>query len=310
MGTTYSVKHWSSEADVDHQALQAEIDLALREVNDQMSTYLESSEISRFNRSGAGEWFAVSTETVSVVDAALRLHGRTDGALDVTVGPLLTLWGFGPGADPAAEPPGDEELAAALALVGVDKIETRADPPALRKTVDGVEIDLSAIAKGYAVDLIAALVVEAGAGGVMAEIGGEVVALGTRADGEPWRIGVERPDPEKRTVAQVLPLRDLAMATSGDYRNYRGADGERYCHIVDPRTSRPLPYRGFSVTVLAQTCREADGLATALVVLGPAEGYDWCVKNGVAAMFLMSGVGDGPEVRATPAFPVTAGGSE
>ncbi len=304
MGTTYSVKYWFTNTPHAYDNLSPDINRALRTVNDQMSTYLESSELTRFNRAGAGEWIAVSPETVAVVEAALEMHGRTSGALDVTVGPLLSLWGFGAGADPAlTDPPDDEQLAAAEELVGIDMIEVRTDPPALRKTAEGVEVDLSSIAKGYAVDLIARLVVEAGAEGVMAEIGGEVVTIGTRADGEPWKIGVERPDPSQRSLAGVIPLRDLAMATSGDYRNYRGADGRRYCHIVDPRTSRPLPYRGFSVTVVAPTCMEADGLATALVVLGPDEGYDWCEENSVAAMFLSAAEDGGePSVQKTPAF--------
>ena len=136
----------------------------------------------------------------------------------------------------------------------------------------------------------------------MVEIGGEVRAGGTRQDEKPWRIGVESPAAEQRSIYRVVALQDQALATSGDYRNTRKIDGQRLCHIIDPRTGRPLPYRGCSVTLLTETCLEADALATALLVMGEAKGYDWCVEHQVTALFLIR-QGDEILEKATPNFP-------
>jgi thiamine biosynthesis lipoprotein len=206
------------------------------------------------------------------------------------VGPLVRLWGFGPQSQgdflAGGEKPDPEQIHSLLSLVGCQHLRVRSEPPALQKTVEGVEVDLSSLAKGYAVDRIIELLRQREAGGAMAEIGGEVRTLGTREDGADWRIGIENPSPEDRDTFRVVHLRDAALATSGDYRNFHSFEGVQFCHIIDPRTGHPLPARRASVTVCAATCMEADALATALFLIGAEQGREWCEEHDVAAMFL------------------------
>lgn len=307
MGTTYSIKYWTNVPDIPTPpALQRSIDELLARIDEQMSTWRPDSELSRFNAAAAGEWFPVSPATAAVARRALELHRLTGGASDVTVRPVLQLWGFGSSAVKgahAATTPSDPELAAAMARVGAEHLQVRTDPPALRKEVDGLEVDLSSIAAGYAIDEIIDLLADAGAGNAMVELGGEVRGVGVRNDGKPWRIGVQSPPPDEQTIARVVPLENLALATSGDFHNVRTIDGVAYTHIVDPHTGRPLRYRGASVTVVAETCFAADGVATALFVMGPDLAYDWCVEHHVAALFQQSRPdGEGTASRITPRF--------
>lgn len=293
MGTTYGVHGWFRESSgtegVDPDTLQRDVDRLLEEINSQMSTYLSNSELSRFNAAPADHWFSVSPATAFVVDQALKYHQESDGMLDVTIGPLLRLWSFGPKVSERPQdshPPDSERLQAVLDRVGSRHLRVRTDPPALQKRVEGVEIDLSSLAKGYAVDRVVELLRRRGAEGVMVEIGGEVRTLGSRVDGLPWRIGIENPLAQGRQVFRVVRLRDVALATSGDYRNFQKFQGEIVCHLIDPRTGRPLPTQGASVTVCARTCLEADALATALFLMGADRGMTWCEQNEVAALFL------------------------
>ena len=290
MGTTYSIKCWSEAPWSESNTLQADVDTLLAEINQQMSTYLPDSEISQFNVAPAGEWFAVSAETALVAGHALHYYKITDGASDVTVGPLVKLWDFGPGRHAIGarlKPPSDELLASTKAKTGGGHFEARLDPPALRKAIEHLEVDFSSLAKGFAVDKVSHLLKTNSFAHHMVEIGGEVRASGTRVDGKPWRIGVEVPGAGQHALHQVISLQNKALATSGDYRNFRVVDEKRVSHIIDPRTGRPLPYRGWSVTVIASSCMEADALATALLVLGEDRGYNWCEKHGVAAQFLI-----------------------
>ena len=269
-----------------------------------MSTYLPDSELSRFNASPAGEWFTVSPATAFVTERALHYHQLTDRSLDVTVGPLVELWDFGPNQNPPEsvfKAPADEAVEETKAFTGSQNLEVRLDPPALRKSVEQLEVDLSAIAKGYAVDAVVELLERQGFSNFMVEIGGEVRAAGTRPDDKPWRIGVERPDLDKRDIYKVGKLENTSLATSGEYRNFRTVGEENVSHIIDPRTGRPLPYRGWSVTLLTDTCLEADALATALLVMGEQPGYDWCQKHNVAALFLIR-QGNKIVEKATPKF--------
>jgi thiamine biosynthesis lipoprotein len=270
-----------------------------------MSTYLPDSELSRFNAAPVDEWFEVSSSTAYVTQRALHYNQITDGCSDVTVGPLVELWNFGPGRETRgsklASPPA-ALLASARAKTGGESLQVRLEPPALRKEKAHLSIDLSSIAKGYAVDVIAEHLLARGFANFMVEIGGEVRAGGSRLDGQPWRIALEAPDPNQRALHAVVQLDNRALATSGDYRNFREFAGEKVSHIIDPKTGRPLLYRGWSVTLLTPTCLEADALATALLVMGEQRGYDWCVEQKIAALFLMR---EGDEIveKATPDFP-------
>lgn len=300
MGTTWSVKLAELPRGVAAEELQSEIDALLELVNDQMSTYRPGSELSRFNSAQTTEWFPVSAETASTVTRAIEIGRRADGALDVTVGPLVDLWGFGSDPRPGRVPSVDE-LSAAREIAGLDRLQARLDPPALRKADPRMRVDLSAIAKGDGVDRVGALLDARGLSAWLVEIGGEMSARGRKRSDDPWTIAIEKPISEGRAIATVLPLEDLALATSGDYRNFFEENGIRYSHTIDPRTGAPIRHGLASVSVFAATCRDADGWATALDVLGPDQGYDRAVEEDLAALFFVREAGGFREI-ATPAY--------
>jgi len=268
MGTQYSIKVTGLPAGLDLDQFQTEVDRRLEQINGRMSTYQPDSELSRFNRHQDDSWFEVSDETALVVAAALEISRKTDGVFDITVGPLVNLWNFGPDPRPD-EIPTEEQIALARSQVGYQRVEVRTSPPALKKTHPDVYVDLSAIAKGYAVDVVAELLTGRGVNAFMVEIGGEVRTRGAKPDGQPWRIGIEKPVSLTRAVHQIVVLPDCALATSGDYRNYFERDGRRYSHEIDPRTGYPVQHQLTSVSVIADSCMQADGWATALIVAGP-----------------------------------------
>ncbi|WP_419190410.1 FAD:protein FMN transferase [Saltatorellus ferox] len=242
-----------------------------------MSTWKEGSDLSRFNRAGAGDEVAVGQLTLDVMALCGPLVEVTGGAFDPTVRPLVEVWGFGSYDD--VEDPSPEEIQAALGLVGWGGVEVR--DGALVKARDGIEVDLSAVAKGYAVDLAAAALVQAGASHFLLECGGEMVLRGKNTSGEMWRVGIDDPllpegaDPlspmnfAPRPPFARLSLTGSAVATSGDYRNVRKVEGRIVAHAIDPRTGQPIDHDLASVTVVADSCARADALATAALVLGP-----------------------------------------
>lgn len=246
------------------------VDAELRRVNDQMSTYLKSSELSRFNASESTDWFEVSPETAMVVAAAQAISEASDGAFDVTVGPLVNIWNFGP-TKRTKTPPTEQEIADAQALVGYKNLDVRLEPPALKKSIPGLHVDLSAIAKGHGVDRIVNLLADMGCENVFVDIGGEDRAIGRRGD-RAWRVAIEDPNDEERVYRLAYELNDSAIATSGDYRNFFEFEGQRYSHTIDPRTGRPVTNQVASVSVFADDCMTADGLATAITVLGAESG--------------------------------------
>ncbi|TWT67613.1 Thiamine biosynthesis lipoprotein ApbE precursor [Posidoniimonas polymericola] len=297
MGTRYSVKVVIDDADERLEELQHRVDERLVEINKRMSTYDPRSELSRFNQSDSEDWFEVSAETAKVVAYALEIAAATGGQFDPTVGPVVNLWGFGPDGR-RSEPPTDDEVAAALARIGYQSVEARQEPPALKKSRPDIYVDLSAIAKGYGVDAVSELLTELGAAASMVEIGGEVVCRGRKPDGSSWKIGVEKPDESGRVLQTVLDIDDHAIATSGDYRNFFEDHGERFSHTINPATGRPVTHRLATVSVQAPSCMRADALATALLVMGGDEGYNWASENGVAAMFIER-TDDGSKERST-----------
>lgn len=257
----------------------------LRKVNEEMSTYLPDSALSRFNAASPGEWFPVSPELAEVVDAAAVLSRESGGAFDVTVGPLVNLWGFGP--DEITSLPAADVVAETLKRIGHQHLQVAHDPPRLRKTAD-LYVDLSAIAKGYGVDRVTARLAEAGCEAMLVDVGGEVRGAGQSPSGRPWRIGVEVPDPESHgAVQRILRLADGAVATSGDYRNFVESEGRRFSHTIDPRTGYPVEHSLASVSVLHPSAMWADGYATLLTVLGPEEGMEFARRHGLAALFIV-----------------------
>jgi thiamine biosynthesis lipoprotein len=296
-GTTYHIKFVMPTKKVDSKQLQAELDRYLAEIDRQMSTYRTDSEISAFNRAPANEWFGVSSAMVEVVVAARDVSERSFGAEDITVNPLVRLWHFaakaeGPSKPKSFVPPSDEEIAAARKVVGYKLVETRLDPPALRKRKEGVEIDLSSICSGYTIDHLSEIMRAAGVTDFVVELGGECRAGGKREDGTPWRIAVERPILAEQRLETAVPLVNAAMATAGGNQHFWEFEGKRYSHIIDPSTGRPIEHALTAVTVAADTCLEADGWDTPLVVLGPERGMVCAESNGIAALFISHADGD------------------
>lgn len=300
MGTYYRIL-LNRQNGQDEEAIRTGIDGLLNRIEDQMSTWRPESELSRFNRSKSTDWFEVSPETILVVAEALRLADLSGGAFDPTVGPLIDLWSFGSQSS-ERRIPNDDEIAAAKKKTGWQKVQVRDNPPALRKSQPDVQVDLSAIAKGYGVDAVSNWLAEQGEKDHLVEIGGEDRARGTKPDGSPWRIGIQTPTgmPASQTsgpIFQVVELTDRAIATSGDYQNFFEVDGRRYSHTIDPNTGRPITHDVASVSVLAESCMAADGWATALTVLGPERGMKLAKEQDLAVLIL---------VRAEPEFAVLA----
>lgn len=308
MGTTWNLRAVPGAAGADAVAVGELLRTTLDEVDVAMSTYRPDSAVSRFNASDSTDWFDVPRGLADLVGEALRLGSLSGGAFDVTISPVVSLWGFGTGT-PREQPPTDAEIAAAMALTGQGRLAARSDPPALRKGVGGLRLDLDAIAPGYAVDRVAERLEASGIDHYMIEIGGEVRVHGRNAEGRPWRIGVERPEAGDRKLARVLHLEAMAVSTSGDYRDFFEAEGQRYSHTLDPRTGRPVTHSLASVTILRPTATEADGLATALTVLGPDEGFDLAESQGWAALFIQR-TADGFSQRETTAFTSAAKAGE
>ncbi len=289
MGTTYTVKIFDPPKELASD-WREQIDAELRRVNDQMSTYLESSELSRFNRSESTDWFEVSAETAMVVAKSLEIFELSGGAFEVTIAPLVNAWSFGPGKRNHS-PPDDEAIAASLEKVGSSGISVQNDPPALRKSNPKLTIDLSAIAKGHGVDRVIGVINRLGAKNVFVEIGGEVRVTGDKA-GKRWTVGIQMPDVAGDFVAVAYPIAEKSIATSGDYRNFFEHEGVKYSHTIDPRTGRPVQHDLASVSVVADDCMTADGWATALNVLGTEKGLALASKLGLDTL-LISRVADG-----------------
>lgn len=299
MGTSFSVTIVSAKRP-DLDALGTTIRAALDTVDHSMSTYRDDSELSRFNANLSVEWQTVSPALCETVAASIAIGELTEGAFDVTVAPAVDLWGFGP--DPRRNaPPGDAAIAAVRASIGFRNLEADCDAPAIRKRIPGLRVDLSGIAKGLAVDTVAGLLDAIPLADYLVEIGGEMRARGRNGDGRVWTIGIERPDPSRRAVESVVQLNEASMATSGDYRNFFEHAGKRYSHTIDPRSARPVTHDGASVTVIDASATAADALATALLVMGPDEGFMFAARHEIAAYFISRDTMTTTS-RATPAF--------
>ncbi|NRF24720.1 FAD:protein FMN transferase [Vibrio coralliilyticus] len=298
MGTTYNIKYIESEGIPSPEALQKEVDRLLEEVNDQMSTYRKDSELSRFNQNQTSTPFEVSPQTATVVKEAIRLNGLTLGALDVTVGPLVNLWGFGPEARPEVVPT-DEELAARKANTGIQHLTVEGN--LLTKDIPNLYVDLSTIAKGWGVDVVADYIQSQGIQNYMVEVGGEMRLKGINREGVKWRIAIEKPSADERAVQEIIEPGDLAVATSGDYRIYFERDGVRYSHIINPQTGKPIRHKVVSVTVLDKSSMTADGLATGLMVLGEEQGMKIANENNIP-VFMIVKTEDGFKEMASEAY--------
>ena len=306
MGTTFAVRvaaEGLGEARV--AALREAVERVLARIDGRMSTWRPESELSRFNRRQSTEPFPVSADTLAVFRHALEISALTGGAFDVTVAPLVDAWGFGPAGRPAAFPD-SAEIERLRARVGYRQLTVDAAASTIRKSHAAVSADLSALAKGYAVDEVAELLLAEGIESFLVEVGGEVRAGGRSARGDAWRVGIERPAPGPPALQRQLALRDRALATSGDYRNYHELDGTRLPHAIDPRSGRPVAHGLASASVIDPLCVRADALATALEVLGPDEGFALAAANGWAALLIVRQPDGTLQERETPAFTALA----
>ncbi len=288
MGTTYHLVLADNGIDANRaSAVKRKVDSLLQTVNQQMSTYIKDSEISRFNQLTDLKPFQVSPPFLRVLRLALKIHSESGGLFDVTVGPLVNLWGFGTKGS-RTTPPNPEQIRETLKQVGSQFIKIVNDST-IHKTNPQIQIDFSAIAKGYGVDAVAALLQKTGYSNFLVEIGGEVITRGSK-NGIPWKIGIDRPLPDVvpgSDLETVLELHDAAMATSGDYRNYFTSGDSLYSHEIDPRNGRPVHNNMASVTILAPSCMLADAMATAIMVMGAKKGLEWVEsKPGVEAFII------------------------
>lgn len=288
MGTTYHIKYWYTDLKngPEKTVLQQDINTVLQTINDTVSTWNKNSTISKFNQSNSTEWTPVKPFFATMVAQAVSVCQATYGAFDITVAPLIDIWGFDAKGRIETKPK-TEVLANALNKIGCDLVQADTEKSQIRKTDSAVQINLSAIAKGDGVDQVAGVLKSYGIGNYMVEIGGEIVTAGTRKDGKKWRIGIEQPTFDNRSVQQIVSLYNIGMATSGDYRNYFEENGIRYSHIINPQTGMPISHKLASVTVLADTSRSADVWATAFFVLGEGRAYQLANKQKLPILMIL-----------------------
>ncbi|MEH6575752.1 MAG: FAD:protein FMN transferase [Amphritea sp.] len=298
MGTSFTLK-WVVQDISQVDDIRQEAEQLLAQINQSMSTYISDSELSLLNSSQDSSAVPVSNELFEVLSLAQAVSHNTQGAFDITVGPLVNLWGFGPDGR-VIKAPDPQQISLLKNTVGYQRIQLNSDLQQLSKPA-GMYMDLSAVAKGYAVDKLAGLLVARGIENYLAEIGGELRAAGLKPDGVSWRIAVESPISGKRSIQRIIEVVDIGIATSGDYRNYFEQDGVRFSHTIDPANGRPISHKLASVTVLRPTCAEADALATAFMVMGEDEAYRYALDNDISAMFIVKN-GDGFIEKTSPGF--------
>lgn len=305
MGTTYHIKY-INDGDLTRntEQVQEQIERILKDINDKMSTYIPNSELSRFNQyKEINQPVEISADLAKVIKEAVRLNKITEGALDVTVGPLVNLWGFGP-EKRIDKQPSAAQLEERRAWVGIEKLALteQAGKFTLAKAVPELYIDLSSIAKGFAVDQVANYVESIGAKNYMSEIGGEIRAKGKNIEGKDWQIAIEKPNFDgSRSVQDILGLKDLAMATSGDYRNYFEENGMRFSHEINPQTGKPIQHKLASITVLSPSTMTADGLSTGLFVLGEEKALEVAERENIP-VYLIVKTESGFDVKMSSAF--------
>lgn len=305
MGSTYSVRYVSGEGTPNKEVLQRETEAILAELDQQLSTYRSDSDIVRFNDSPAGHCEPMPATVRELVAAGERLSLESGGALDLTVGPLLDLWGFGPRGS-GDRVPGAEEITAVRQRVGHQYLHLEGDK--LCKDVS-LQVDFNSIAAGHAVDRVSARLEALEVKNYLVEITGELKARGRKPDGSPWRIAIEAPRDDQQIAQRIIELDGYAISTSGDYRNYFERDGKRYSHTIDPQTGAPVDHRLAEATVADPSALRADGLSTVLMVLGDERGLKFAEQQGIAA-FLVIRQGSDFITKSTTAFERLFGAGE
>jgi len=297
MGSTYTVKYVRSGDGPSKEMLHSEVEALLGELDKQLSTYRSDSDVERFNALPAGSCEPMPDMVRELVAAGGQLSADSDGAFDLTLEPLLNLWGFGPQGR-GERVPSAEDISAARALTGQQHLSIDGDR--LCKAV-ALQLDFNSIAAGYAVDLVIDRLKALGVQSYLVEITGELKADGRKPDGSPWRIAIEAPRDDQRVAQKIVELDGMGVSTSGDYRNYFERDGRRYSHTLDPQSGQPIEHHLAAVTVIDKSTLRADGLSTALMVLGPEKGLALAERNGIAAFFVVR-EGQGFVTTSTKAF--------
>ncbi len=281
MGTTFSIKYYPAKESPESEELLKVVNDKLNSINMEMSTYIDQSEIQTFNKlKTVDSWFKVSPGFLWVTKLAIALADKTDGIYDPTIGPLVDLWGFGKNKTKVI--PTAQQIEMAKNRVGYKKIIVHDTEAMIRKTQADVRLDLSSIAKGWGVDEVGRVLETNGIESYMVEIGGEIRAKGLKADKTQWQLGITSPDSNGfDSVQKIVLLKDAALATSGDYRNFYEIDGKRYSHVIDPRTGSPALSTIASVSVIEKSgdCTQADGLATALLAMGLEGAQKFALDN-------------------------------
>ena len=286
MGTSYNITIIDNPQDLSASRLKHLVENELAAINNQMSNWNSNSEITLINKNSSDKVIPISQQLLEVLTAANEIHDKSDGSFDITSAPIINLWGFGPN-NANKTVPSQKEIDKALNLVGqADLIRITNNPSTLVKQKKGVLINLSAIAKGYGIDRVASLLEMYDIKRFLVEIGGDLIASGTNRHGKPWSIGIEFPNYERRTVQSIVKVDDLAMATSGNYKNFFKKDGIQYSHIIDPKTGSPIQHNTVSVTVLTKSAMFADGWATAMLAMGIENGMRMANKYGIAVFFI------------------------
>ncbi len=286
MGTSYHITLVTSVKELQKQpTLQPEIDKLLKDINQKMSTYQSDSEISVFNSTPSIDWIPVSKDLHHVVKNALSISEFSKGHFDITISPLVDLWGFGPKVK--INTPNNEDIKQAMSHIGYQNLRVQENPSALKKKDPILKIDLSSIAKGFAVDRVSEYLNNKSIDNHLVEIGGEVKANGKNLSGKKWRIAIENPDIDSRTLNSFLELDNTAVATSGDYRNYYVENNERLSHIIDPNTGYPIKHKLASVTVVNDSTMLADAWATALMVVGEVKGKKLVLEQGLSVQMII-----------------------
>lgn len=301
MGTTYHITLVAPEGEqlgVEGEELQAGVDELLRQINQSMSTYIPDSELMQFNRAPVGEWQELTAPLFEVLQISQNISAESDGAFDITVGPLVDLWGFGPKGEPKVVPE-ESEITRVREHMGFEHLAL--DEAGQARKLADIRLDLSAVAKGYGVDALSRYLESRGFKHFLVEIGGELSVKGFSTRGDHWRLAIEQPSLLHSGGHKTVELTDIAMATSGDYRNYYERDGQRFSHTIDPVTGSPIGHNLVSVTVLADSAAEADAWATALNVMGPERALELAQREQLP-VYMIVREGDGFSYRHSKAF--------
>ena len=284
-GTTYHVSFWSAQKNIDAIALQQVVDVELKRLDEQLSNYRNDSAIEKFNATHSTQPQEISAEIVDLIEKTRVVSGATKGCYDLTIKPLFDLWGF---KGESLTQPSPANLQKILSQVGFSQLET-VDATHLRKKVPDLKVDMSSIGQGYSVSQVAAILEAQGADNYLVEIGGELQTRGKKPDGTSWRVALEKPLSNERSMHKIVTVNQaepFAITTAGTYRHFFDVNGRRYSHILNAKTGEPITHQTVSVTVFSDNATTAELWDTALLCVGREAGIEIANQAGIAALFI------------------------